>query len=58
MSAKWQFKGGVLTSLGVLWGVVLGIRLGLEADTGLVNRESRPVMWRPGLLTSLPPAFH
>ncbi|KAG7263811.1 hypothetical protein CRUP_006579 [Coryphaenoides rupestris] len=53
---------GALTSLGVAWwgGVLARRLLGLAADTGLVNRESRPLRWTPtvGLLASLPPAFH
>lgn len=47
-----------LTSFGVLCcGALTGV-LGLAADTGLVKTESRPCMWRPGLLISLPPDFH
>lgn len=47
-----------LTSFGALCcGALTGV-LGLAADTGLVKTESRPCMWRPDLLISLPPDFH
>lgn len=32
--------------------------LGLAVETGLVKTESRPGMWRPDLVISLPPGFH
>lgn len=48
----------VLTSFGVLCcGALTGV-LGLAAETGLVKTESRPGMWRPDFVISLPPDFH
>ncbi len=52
------FPATVLTSFGGLCcGALTGV-LGLAAETGLVKTESRPGMWRPDLVISLPPDFH